>query len=86
MGTILDVSKAGLRISCSVAIAADTLVEITCMNVTIEGTVRYARGCDPGFNLGIEARCAIQAGNRFEGDDLDLMSLFPPEAKRPGRM
>ena len=85
LGTVLDVSRTGLRINCPTALLADTPVEITCINVTIEGTVRYARECDPGFHLGIEAQSAVRAGKRFEGDDLDLMSLFPLQAKRPGR-
>jgi len=82
LGTVLDVSFGGLRISSPVAIPAGTQIEVKCQSVTIEGTVRYARAYEPGFNLGIEAYAVVSAGTRFENDALDLLSLFPENTKR----
>ncbi len=74
--TILDVSKAGLRVSGSVRLDDETLVEILYRGVKITGKVRYGRnvGRDE-FHLGVKAE-DDSAGPRTEEGELDLTLLF----------
>jgi hypothetical protein len=74
--TILDVSKTGLRISASMALASGTPVDVLCRGVRITGAVRYARnvGRDE-FHLGVKVD-DDSAGPRTEEGELDLTLLF----------
>ncbi len=76
--TVLDVSKSGLRVSCSSALPIDTRVEVKCRGAAVLGDVRYSRnvGRDE-FHLGIKAH-DISAGARPEDGQLDLTVLFRP--------
>jgi hypothetical protein len=47
--TVLDSSKMGLRISCPIAIAAGTRVEVRFDGAAVMGTARYAREMDRDF-------------------------------------
>jgi hypothetical protein len=77
MITVLDVSKAGLRIECPRALDAGTRVEIQCRDFSIIGEIRYSRavGVDE-FHLGIEAT-ALRTAAGAQTNELDLLPLFP---------
>jgi PilZ domain len=74
--TVLDVSKSGMRVSCSTALPVETQVEVQCRGSGVTGEVRYARnvGRDE-FHLGIEVKNAT-AGARNEEGELDVTRLF----------
>lgn len=74
--TILDVSKGGLRVSCSVPMPAGTRVEVRCRGAAVTGEIRYARnvGRDE-FHLGVQVLDAPATGRSEEGE-LDLLRLF----------
>jgi len=68
--TVIDVSKSGLRLSCSVSLAPGTRVEVRWRGARIEGEVRYAREVQAHeFHLGMAADV---------GEDQDLTLLYRP--------
>ena len=70
--TVLDVSKWGLRISCSVEFATGTRVEVRWRGTNIGGEVRYTREVRVHeFHLGIAADVA---------DGTDLTQLLAGQA------
>jgi hypothetical protein len=73
--TVLDASKMGLRISCPIAIAPGTRVEVRFGGVTVMGTARYARDMDRDFNVGIEAH-AVEDQFHSQTEEFDLTSLL----------
>jgi hypothetical protein len=74
--TILDVSKAGLRLSGSIALAPGAHVEVLCRGVKISGYVRYSRNTGrEEFHMGIRAE-DDSPGPRTEEGELDLTLLF----------
>jgi len=73
--TVLDASKMGLRISCPIAIAAGTRVEVRFGGATVVGTARYSREMDRDFNVGIEAH-AVEDQARSQTEEFDLTSLL----------
>jgi hypothetical protein len=73
--TVLDASKMGLRISCPIAIAAGTRVEVKFGGATVMGTARYAREMDRDFNVGIEAH-AIEDRLGVRTEEFDLTTLL----------
>lgn len=73
---VLDVSKTGLRVSCSSALPTDTRVEVKARGAGIRGEVRYARNVGPAeYHLGIKVDDASN-GARSEDGELDLTLLF----------
>jgi hypothetical protein len=74
--TVLDVSRTGLRVSCSTALPMGTLVEVQCRGAAVLGEVRYARntGRDE-FHLGVEAKDATGIARQEDGK-IDLTVLF----------
>jgi hypothetical protein len=82
--TVLDVSTAGLRITCPKAVLAETRVEVKCQKMKIFGTVRYAREVGYEFHLGIEADRVDDGKSKSE--EVDLLALFPAGTARLRRM
>lgn len=80
--TVLDVSKAGLRVNCPIAVPSDARVELKVQGSTILGTVRYARSVGYEFHVGIEAELLQTKIGTARGEELDLISLFPADAVR----
>lgn len=78
--TVLDTSKTGLRVSCSLAIPAGTPVEVKVLGATIKGTVRYSRDVDREYNVGIEAESMESQIQSEQPGELDLTSLFASHA------
>jgi hypothetical protein len=75
--TILDISRTGLRVRCPIAVPALTSVEITWGEITVGGTIRYAREVEANeYNLGISADVLSTADGPADMEGLDLNSLF----------
>ena len=74
--TVLDVSKSGLRVSCTSALPAATQVEVKCHGAGVRGEVRYCRDVKKNeFHLGIKADGA-SSGAGPQDHKLDLTLLF----------
>jgi hypothetical protein len=80
--TVLDVSKAGLRIVCPTAIPSGSPVEVKLHGARVFGTVRYAREVGYEFHLGIEADRVEAPVGISAGPELDLTLLFPVDITR----
>lgn len=53
--TILDVSRSGMRVSCSKEFASGTNVHVRYAELEVPGEIRYARKLETGeFHLGIQ--------------------------------
>jgi hypothetical protein len=78
--TVLDASRTGLRVSCSLAIPSGTPVEIKVLGATIKGTARYARDFDREYHVGIEAESLEPQPQGAESGELDLIPLFAAHA------
>lgn len=83
--TVLDISKAGVRISCPKALASGTRVEVKCLNTKMFGTVKYAREVGNEIYLGVEVD-VVDAANMGAGTssaaEVDLLTLFPTDVTR----
>lgn len=64
--TVLDASKTGMRVSCSIAIPSGTRVEVKAQGATLTGIARYARNVDREFNVGIEVDSINEQREEFD--------------------
>jgi PilZ domain-containing protein len=79
--TVLDVSKSGLRVSCSTAASAGKKVTVNFRGAIVSGEARYCRGISANdFNIGIEAASG-SADLVSESGELDVTLMF----NRPAR-
>ncbi len=81
--TVLDASKMGLRVSCPIAIAAGTRVEVKFCGATVTGTARYARAVDREYNVGIEASAVETATQGLQTENFDVTMLFANRTAAP---
>ena len=84
--TVLDLSQAGLRVSCPRTLPSGSRVEITFLSAKIIGTVRYARDVEREFYLGIEADSVETPTERLTAPELDLITLFQADRRRLRRL
>jgi hypothetical protein len=76
--TILDISKSGLRVRCSLALPEGTTVELRCRSTQISGEVRYSRSVEAGdIHIGILAESVLGMTG-----EVDLTLLFPDLVQR----
>jgi hypothetical protein len=74
--TVLDVSKSGLRVSCSTAASAGKKVTVNFRGAIVSGEARYCRGISANdFNIGIEAASG-SAELVSESGELDVTLMF----------
>jgi hypothetical protein len=80
---VLDVSKSGLRVSCSAKLWNGTRVRVKCRHMEVSGEVRYARSVGKEeFNLGISTDTVVSDA-QFSNSANDLTLLFACESSDP---
>jgi hypothetical protein len=76
-GTVLDVSRSGLRVALSQRISRGQQVEVKLHRNVIFGEVRYCRAVSNGFHVGLRILDLVRpAGKRDEHIADDPLSLF----------
>jgi hypothetical protein len=76
-GTILDVSRSGLRMALSRRVSRGQQVKVTLHRNVIFGEVRYCRAVSAGFQAGVKIQDLVRAaGQRNEHIGDDSLSLY----------